>query len=1102
MVNMRNKIYLCNIVSIMLLMIPSRTYSQSSGQNYVAKETMLDENSTRSLKSVQYYDGLGRSSVLAVGGVNTSEKYNYSVTEYDVLGRERKMWQPTVGGKSPVIIDVDAMSDMSVSTYNDEFAYSEIEYDVLGRPVFKSTSGELWNELVDKRGIKTEYITNDDKAHRVRWYKLDDKGNINNKDEVYYDPLTLTGERTSDEDGHTLEVYKDIHGNVVLERRDGNNDTYYVYKDGLLRVVVPPLFQEKKEASLLYKYKYDGLGRCVEKTLPGCQPIKYWYDMHGRMAFMQDGRMKSSKKYRFYLYDNVGRMVVQGLTDDTISNCHDTYEARVQIEFHKDKANIPRQNIIGTIYYMCTSAKISSASVEIVNYYDGYFCLGADELKPVARMWNLKANSDVCTTALQTAQMVTDNKGNRYFRVMYYDEKGRCTEMNSTSIDGYFIKTNTSYSFTDKPTKTITKIYKGSLNRLYHTIIDSIEYNAVCDLPEKEYIKLGNDPMECIAHYEYDDLGRLVESKSNNGNIRDLYEYDLHGWLTSHQNYDDRIYYMPMFKEKLHYSDGPNSKPCYNGNISAQVYSDADNYSEDKGYLFDYDCLDRMKSAKYKAGSDLNKNPRVDYSEEVTYNANGSVLTMKRKGNEVRYGYVDNLEFKYTGNQLFKVSDGAFDVNLGENAGFVDGFDLGVNPGQPGYRSDYDQEYEYDGCGALTCDKNKGVLNIKHDFNGMPVRVLFENGNITEYVYTADGVKLKTIHRTAVDGIVTYSNNFELTERETLSKDSTVYVGSFEMNSSKDEMYHFANGYIDIEQGHVKAYCYYVKDHLGNIRHVNMANPRTNRNEIVQVNNYYPFGGVIDEGGRRGADVQNHLYNGKELDRMHGLNLYDYSARQYDAAIGQFTSMDPLCEKYYHISPYAYCAGNPVKYVDPDGKKVYLFATKLPGTHVPLATHTFLAITNSSGDVIKYAAYGPENGNPFGGDRLMKINYSQDKQVYTDFFSGKSNDNLKLCQEVPVPEGMTSEQFDSKVVKTVNSFGNEQGISYAIIPLAETEGNCNTSSSTILIKSGVASEVMSQLEENIPGINTGFQTESPRPWTKEEQKQAVEREYQRLIERE
>ena len=224
---------------------------------------------------------------------------------------------------------------------------------------------------------------------------------------------------------------------------------------------------------------------------------------------------------------------------------------------------------------------------------------------------------------------------------------------------------------------------------------------------------------------------------------------------------------------------------------------------------------------------------------------------------------------------------------------------------------------------------------------------------ITEYVYTADGVKLKTIHRTAVDGIVTYSNNFELTERETLSKDSTVYVGSFEMNSSKDEMYHFANGYIDIEQGHVKAYCYYVKDHLGNIRHVNMANPRTNRNEIVQVNNYYPFGGIIDEGSRRGADVQNHLYNGKELDRMHGLNLYDYSARQYDAALGQFTSMDPLCEKYYHISPYAYCAGNPVKYVDPDGKRPRIYI-ETNGTG-----HTFVTVGEGKNTVVyTYGRYG------------------------------------------------------------------------------------------------------------------------------------------------
>ncbi|MFT3995751.1 MAG: RHS repeat-associated core domain-containing protein, partial [Dysgonamonadaceae bacterium] len=52
---------------------------------------------------------------------------------------------------------------------------------------------------------------------------------------------------------------------------------------------------------------------------------------------------------------------------------------------------------------------------------------------------------------------------------------------------------------------------------------------------------------------------------------------------------------------------------------------------------------------------------------------------------------------------------------------------------------------------------------------------------------------------------------------------------------------------------------------------------------------------------------------------MHGLNLYDFSARMQDPAIGRFTTMDPLAEKYYDWSPYAYCAGNPVNVIDPTG---------------------------------------------------------------------------------------------------------------------------------------------------------------------------------------
>lgn len=55
---------------------------------------------------------------------------------------------------------------------------------------------------------------------------------------------------------------------------------------------------------------------------------------------------------------------------------------------------------------------------------------------------------------------------------------------------------------------------------------------------------------------------------------------------------------------------------------------------------------------------------------------------------------------------------------------------------------------------------------------------------------------------------------------------------------------------------------------------------------------------------------------------MNGLDIYDFEARQYDSLLGRFTTIDPLCEKYYDISPYAYCAGNPILYTDPTGEKI------------------------------------------------------------------------------------------------------------------------------------------------------------------------------------
>ncbi|GJM65014.1 RHS repeat-associated core domain-containing protein [Persicobacter diffluens] len=62
------------------------------------------------------------------------------------------------------------------------------------------------------------------------------------------------------------------------------------------------------------------------------------------------------------------------------------------------------------------------------------------------------------------------------------------------------------------------------------------------------------------------------------------------------------------------------------------------------------------------------------------------------------------------------------------------------------------------------------------------------------------------------------------------------------------------------------------------------------------------------------------MFNGKELDDETG--LYYYGARYYDPRSSVWLSVDPLAEKYPRLSSMAYCANNPVNFIDPDGREI------------------------------------------------------------------------------------------------------------------------------------------------------------------------------------
>ena len=89
-----------------------------------------------------------------------------------------------------------------------------------------------------------------------------------------------------------------------------------------------------------------------------------------------------------------------------------------------------------------------------------------------------------------------------------------------------------------------------------------------------------------------------------------------------------------------------------------------------------------------------------------------------------------------------------------------------------------------------------------------------------------------------------------------------------------------------------------------------------------QITHYYPYGGVIGDISTN-ESVQAYKLEGKELDRTFGLDNYDIQARQYFAMMPSWDRIDPLAEKYYGISPYVYCGGDPVNFGDYNGMDIW-----------------------------------------------------------------------------------------------------------------------------------------------------------------------------------
>jgi RHS repeat-associated protein len=415
--------------------------------------------------------------------------------------------------------------------------------------------------------------------------------------------------------------------------------------------------------------------------------------------------------------------------------------------------------------------------------------------------------------------------------------------------------------------------------------------------------------------YYYDAKGRMIQSTVYN---------HLKGYDTEYINYS--FTGQPVWKQIVHNSPGKSGLP--------QIYR------------YQYDHANRLTKTYYQLDGNTER-----LLSELGYNSLGQVSQKKLYsgvGNTIAYTYnilnwvktISSTGFQET--LYYNDSPASTTWQYGGNIGDVE-WRLHLNTNLYRYRYQYDgvnrlkkAQYmgdvladngfsedliQYDKNGALTADSYRGIAGITYNVLNLPERIQFMYGHNTQYVYDGDGVKRRMVFETSKNDLAVPlgTTNTQLTGSKLLSKLTTDYCGSVIYENGTVVRILNPEGYAAKNANNQYEYYYYLKDHLGNTRSV----WKESNSEVVQETNYYAFGmpHTIVSAPRdgMGAEKQPYKFGGKEYDEMHGLNWYDFGARYYDGIIPRFMTMDPMAEKYYSISPYAYCLNNPLRYIDPTG---------------------------------------------------------------------------------------------------------------------------------------------------------------------------------------
>ena len=841
------------------------------GQNAISGRTLVNGTSASEgtfAETITRHDGFGMPRLELKKDFGQGGDVVTGAWSYDALHRTTRAWNPLPLSDVNEALDSEVpLENAAVTLYSDATAYREMVYPAShdNMPTESSLPGADFRQ----HPAHAEKLCSRSQAGEYRVIRYSCDGNTLRSSGVWSDgELDCIAE--TDGNGARKLTFSDAAGNTVLVRRVISSgiyaDTYTVHDPwGNPLVVLPPEASRKLKST-------ESTWQLATNSIIADYAFIYTYDSAMRLRSMKTPGCAAVR----YAYDSEGRL---SFTQDgnlaASGRCsfilYDSFGRQAVTGTCSD---IPRLWLsdMSDSTPPVTAALTDNIGKGFLGTGYSISCSTGEDVS-ISNATMLTA-SYYDNTGMQTGSLaavlqapgLSDNEGGSVMTRMSYAPGGIPVRSESVFPDGRQLISEIVPTVAGLPSLVTETLADGSGDGWSHST--SYAYDPFGRILSAKVTADGNaaNTQASIVN-GFDETGNVRSIAYNGNSLTRNITRDIRGAVSG--------WSMPEFGQQLTYGDnGAMADWC------GRITSRTSELGEYRGrYDYYYNTLGFLTRAAFS--SDTHR--KMDFSASYDYDRQANLTYIKRSGMLPgdRFGTIVDKAVMRKGNRINKVyGDDAGDALI-ENQPQIIASGTGCT---------------YDNNGNLTSDPSRGIRDIEWSETGKPIQVSFVSGEEICYRYATTGEKLSEVF-VDTDGRI-------LRRRD-------IY-GNYELTDGSLDRTQVGGGYLDSKG----VFHVYVTDYQGNV--IGIINAKTGT--PVLFTDYYPYG--IPHATAYSPEANRRKFGGKEYTSEFGFSSCDFGARLYSPLLCGFDSPDLKASTYTHISPYTYCAADPVNFIDPTGEVI------------------------------------------------------------------------------------------------------------------------------------------------------------------------------------